>query len=557
MFKKMLALLSITLMMAATALAHENEAGKGDTSTSAHYYEEHVGARDGNRAIPEQVTKEHWAYKEIAQLVQKYSSDRKLIEGHPCPRDQLAQCFLAVLVKVTEKYKNEGAQAIRKDDIEIIASLDLALEDDLDKLDGYRLRRETIKEILVLVEPEVPAFEYMIGVNGFLRGDVASNFSLRDSSLSPGHGEARFLYRMKPYAYWHPTDWLDIHAEGQGYGYKGSHQEFNRFSLYQGFVEAKLPGSEVLALKAGRQEFSYGGTFILGPDSFFDGLSFDAARLRIKPVDSLTIDLLAGVYATPFSGGVKGSLAGGYVTYTASKNSSIEAYALRDTGSQEHHPGEHLDSWGQRSTVKLGPVSLEFEPVYQSGKLFNFATGANDNINAYGGHIDLAGETKLGGFKNTIFLSYAVGSGDTHAANKEFRNPNNDNSLVGDMGVIGDLSGVDVGGHHASGLQIYTLGLGIDLTDKLNFSATARKFISNSVEDGFSRRLGLETDFTLTYTMNKDYSLILGFDRFFTGKFFRDASGSDKDINYGYAMLAFNFDKTKRKLPSTTASPSR
>jgi len=57
--------------------------------------------------------------------------------------------------------------------------------------------------------------------------------------------------------------------------------------------------------------------------------------------------------------------------------------------------------------------------------------------------------------------------------------------------------------------------------------------------------------------MNKDYSLILGFDRFFTGKFFRDASGSDKDINYGYAMLAFNFDKTKRKLPSTTASPSR
>lgn len=71
--------------------------------------------------------------------------------------------------------------------------------------------------------------------------------------------------------------------------------------------------------------------------------------------------------------------------------------------------------------------------------------------------------------------------------------------------------------------------------------------MARSVEDGFSRQLGLETDLTLTYNPNKDLSLILGYDRFFTGQLFRDASGSDRDIDYGYAMVVFNWDKTRRK----------
>ena len=210
----------------------------------------------------------------------------------------------------------------------------------------------------MLAKPETPEFEYKVGVNGFLRGEGVGNFTLTDFSYAPGHGEGRFLYRVKPYAYWHPADWLDIHAEGQGYGFTGgSHQEYNKVSLYQGFVEAKIPGSELLALKGGRQEFSYGSTFILGPDSFYDGLSFDAARLRVKPVEPLTIDLLVGAYATPFSGGVEGNLAGAYATFTLSEGNAVEAYAFRDSGSTNHVPGEHLYTWGLRGTAKLGPVA--------------------------------------------------------------------------------------------------------------------------------------------------------------------------------------------------------
>jgi len=57
----------------------------------------------------------------------------------------------------------------------------------------------------------------------------------------------------------------------------------------------------------------------------------------------------------------------------------------------------------------------------------------------------------------------------------------------------------------------------------------------------------VETDFRLTWNINKDFSAIIGYDYFFTNKFFRDASGSDKDIDYGYAMLVFNFEKTRLK----------
>lgn len=509
-------------------------------------------AHEGQSEISAKVPKEHWSCKEIAELAAKYGALKKLPEKEYLEKKELAEPFLSVMEKVLTKCEIEGREAVPAEDLEQLAALHEALKEELVQYEGYQTRREEIEKMLA--KPEVPAFEYKVGVNGFLRGEWVGNFRLTDFSYAPAHGEGRFLYRAKPYAYWHPTDYLDIHAEGQGYGFAGgSHQEYNKISLYQGFIEAKLPGSDILALKGGRQEFSYGSTFILGPDSFYDGLSFDAARLRIKPIEPLTVDLLVGAYATPFSGGVEGNLAGAYATYAFSEGNAVEAYAFRDSGSTDHHAGEYLAIWGLRGTAKSGPFSLEFEPVYESGRTFNAVQGANDRIDAFGGHLDATFEAGLAGYNNKFFASYAYGSGSGNAANgvsaaREFRTPNNDNSLVGDMSVVGDMSGVTVGGHHASGLQISTLGWGIDLTKELNFSATGRHFLANNVEAGFSRRLGLESDFTLTYAMSEDLSLVLGYDRFFTGGFFRDATGSGRDIDYGYAMLQFNLSKSKPRL---------
>ena len=516
--------------------------------------------------IPAQVDSQHWAYKATTELAEKFEVEKKLPEGKPCPKEELLDCFIATLAKLAEKYDKEGTQAVSRDDLESIRTLIVALESDLFKIDGYRQIRRTVEQLLVQVEPAgVPYYKYIVGVNGFVRGEGQSNFNLPEASYTPRNDSGRLLYRVKPFVYYHPTSWLDIHLEGQGYGFTGESSDHD-LSLYQGFVEAKLPRQDVpgknwLALKAGRQEFNYGSAFVLGSDSFYNGLTFDAARLRVQPalpwLNYLTVDLLGGRYAYPSRDGVKGNLTGAYVTYEPAEDNTLEAYLFRDTGSDDRQAGERLNTLGFRSTSSAGMFGLEYEAVYQTGKLFNEGTGVNDKISAFGGHVDLTGEFKTGNYDNSIFLSYALGSGSQEAAdgvsfNREFRNSNNDSSLVGDMGLIGDLSGVDVGDSHASGLQVYTIGWGIDIPvgtaaqRMLNFSATGRKFVAGYVPEGFSRNLGIEADFTLTYSMNKDYSLIVGYDRFFTGKFFRDATGNDRDVDYAYAMLVFNYDWTKR-----------
>ena len=505
-------------------------------------------AREVHGDIPAKVPKDHWACREIEALAAKYSAVKRVPEGATLEKKELAAPLLAVIEKVLAKGELEGKEAVPAEDLERIAALHEALKEELAQYEGYQTRRESISKMLA--KPELPPFEYKAGINGFLRGEGVGNFRLTDSSYTPGQVEGRFVYRVKPYAYWHPIEWLDIHAEGQGYGFTGENLlEYNKYSLYQGFVEARFPGGEVLALKGGRQEFRYGSAFIIGSDSFFDGLSFDAARLRINMIEPLTVDFFGGAYATPFSGVVKGGLAGAYATYAISEGNAVEAYAFRDTGSAEHHAREYLAIWGLRGTTRSGPLSLEVEPVFESGLVFDTLGGKNDRIAAYGGHADLTLESVLAGYNSKLFASYAYGSGSANAVNgasfaREFKNPNNDNALMGDMGVAGDMSGVTVSGHHASGLQIYTLGFGVDLTREINFSTTGRYFVANAVENGFSKQLGLETDFTLTWNVYEGLSAIAGYDHFFTGGFFRDSSGSSGDIDYGYLLVQFDLSKS-------------
>ena len=519
-------------------------------------------AGDDGQGIPETVTIGHWSCRDVAELAKKYGATKRLpdsvvVGGKTCSRDKLARCLLSVLESVCARCDYEGCQALTDDDREKIARLHDALKAELSRYQGYQEIRETIERLLA--RPEMPPFVIRAGIGGFLRGEGAESFRLPDLSYDPGHSEGRFLYRIKPYVYWHPTDYLDIHVEAQGYGFDGSSRHSGRFNLYQGFVEARPPGSGLLALKLGRQEFTYGSTFILGSNSFFDGLVFDSARLRVKPSDGLSVDLLGGYYGTAFNNRLSGDIEGMYATYAFSGADALEGYFFRDTGheaSTPRRPGEQLLICGLRGTAGIGPLSVELEPVLESGEVFNPATSRNDDVSAYGGHIDLTAGADIIGFHNKFVSSMAFGSGSPGAAagtdlGGEFRNPDNDTYLVGDMHVIGDLSGVSIAGHHASGIQDYTLGWGIVVMDDLNFSATGHYFLANDAPRGISRRIGLETDFTLSYTINKDMSLIVGYDRFFTGGFFRGASGRGDDIGYGYAMLNFDFNVARLKRPRT------
>ncbi|RQW86849.1 MAG: hypothetical protein EHM79_08870, partial [Geobacter sp.] len=314
-------------------------------------------AEDESVFTPKMVAPGHWSCRDLDDLESRYGISPNPATGSPAySRSDLAAKLYAVLQKVAEKCEAGGRDVVPAEDWEKIARLHGQFKEYLGMIEGYQPRRESIESLLFPTEE--PTFLLKYGVKGFLRGEGAGNFRLPELGYNPDHAEGRFLYRVLPYVSWHPTDFLAIHLEGQGYGYTGGSQYLGKYSLYQGYVEGRLPETDLLSLKVGRQELVYGSAFILGSNSWFQGLTFDAARVRVKPLNALTLDLLGGWYATPWSDGMKGNIVGGYARYDFGGGTVLEAYGFNDTGSAEHHSGEYLNIWGLRAAAELGPVLL-------------------------------------------------------------------------------------------------------------------------------------------------------------------------------------------------------
>ena len=387
-----------------------------------------------------------------------------------------------------------------------------------------------------------------LGLDSMVRAETATNFSLGSFSFTPGNDEGRILFRLRPSVTVNPSENLTARVEGQWYAFYDD-RDFSEFTLYQGFVEGTVAGAKKLSVKAGRQEFVYGSGFLLGNDAFYDGLSFDALKASLKPANGVSVDLFGGQYVRRNSGGIAGKLYGIYATYAPRETLSVDLYGFRDTGGagETHVGGDHERTYsvGTRFTGNTAgkKVAFEVEPVYQFGRK-NRDGASHDHISAYGGHVDVTIDPPLGRYPGMIFLSYAYGSGDGNPQEgkfTEFHNPNNDTSLIGDMNVIGELSGIVVGDSAASGLHVFTAGGGVDLTEKLNLSLDGHYFRAVKVPAGFSREIGIETNLIFTYKLNDRISLLASANRFFTGGFFKDAAASGKDIDYVYAQLQATF----------------
>ncbi|WP_145019901.1 hypothetical protein [Geobacter argillaceus] len=85
-----------------------------------------------------------------------------------------------------------------------------------------------------------------------------------------------------------------------------------------------------------------------------------------------------------------------------------KAYLFRDTGGIDRHDGEQLYICGGRGTAIFGPIFLEVEPVYESGRRFNPSSGTNERISAYGGHLDATINAPVAGHNSRLFLSYGT-----------------------------------------------------------------------------------------------------------------------------------------------------
>ncbi len=154
--------------------------------------------------------------------------------------------------------------------------------------------------------PEAPS-TVKLGLDSLVRPESAMNFSLGSFSFTPGNDEGRILFRLRPSVAVTPSENLTARVEGQWYAFYDD-KDFSLASLYQGYAEGVLPGGKGVSLKAGRQELVYGSTFLLGADTFYDGLSFDAMKVSVKPSEKISIDLFGGEYVKKWAGGIEGKL---------------------------------------------------------------------------------------------------------------------------------------------------------------------------------------------------------------------------------------------------------
>jgi len=61
------------------------------------------------------------------------------------------------------------------------------------------------------------------------------------------------------------------------------------------------------------------------------------------------------------------------------------------------------------------------------------------------------------------------------------------------------------------------------------------------VFSGFTKDLDMELDLPISYRLKKGIFFIVRINKFYTGRFFEQATGSKKNINYAYIQAQIEF----------------
>jgi len=384
-----------------------------------------------------------------------------------------------------------------------------------------------------------------------LRYDATQNQSLEDFSYDPGKSETQLLNRTRIHVESQPADWVRIYFEPQFYGRWGGFNNEDRLSVYQGYVEFPKLGQLPVDLRVGRQDFVYGSAFFMGNDDFYRGLNWDGARIRVKPLCNLSVDLLAVRLVNYTSNKAEQpGLYGFYSTYSGIRDADWDFYFFYNrhgfNNLYEHLSGSPL--WftaGTRFAMKMiERLNLEFEPMYQFGRLRNPDRGGDDQIRAYGGHVDVTYEFPLP-YEPRLMASYAFGTGDSNSKDNTFREFQgsiyNDSLLFGDMSLVPDASGIDIGDVRASGMKVVTVSSSLKLSPKLSLCLDWHHFTADKTPKGFTKTIGCETDLFLTYALSERVNILASANRFFTGDIFRQATGENKDVDYFFLQTQIEF----------------
>ncbi|MDP3790429.1 MAG: alginate export family protein [Candidatus Omnitrophota bacterium] len=395
---------------------------------------------------------------------------------------------------------------------------------------------------------------YNIGAEERVRGDFVTNQNLGDFSYAPDTHDEQILSRTRVNFLLSPIKELKVFAEGQFYMREDNEgdSDYSKGNLYQAYAELSDMEHIPLEAKVGRQQLCYGSGFFLGTNDFYDGLVWDAAKARVLLGDKFWVDGIAARYVNLNKGTSKDrpALYGAYSQYEITEDTTADLYFFYHHGGFEFFHSDLADdaTWYTIGTRFAGKIMEQFdyeiEPLYQFGNIENEERGAHDTISAYGGHVE-AGYTFKSKYNPRLFAGYAFGSGDNKTDDKyysEFHgNIYNDQYIVGDISLVPDVSGITVGDFRASGMHIIIGGISMDLHPRINLNIDYHYFLADKTPADISRNIGSEVNVIANFKITENVNLILSANRFFLGRFFKDAVDSRKDINYFYVQTQIKF----------------
>lgn len=411
-----------------------------------------------------------------------------------------------------------------------------------------KCRRRAEPPLAPVAEAHLAEWTVQLGGQVRARADFGRSQNLTDFTVAPDRDESQLLQRSRFNAsIGHSALDATLFLQGQWYGRWGGVDRRSDLDLYQGYLEWANPLGLPITLRAGRQELSYGSMFFIGPNDFYNGLAWDGLKATVRPIEDLAIEAVASRMAQLNPGDPEIYLTGVYTSYRFGPDTGLDGYLFYNRGGfpffhrefELEDSGQQWFTLGARATGKSRGFDAEFEPQFQWGRV-NAAMGdGKDDVRAYGGHIDL-GYTAPLRWRPRVFGAYALGSGHNdiaHGRYGEFHGTLfNDTYLVGDTSVVTDLSGVTMNGVHASGMHVAVGGISVTPVEVLTLVLDAHRFVADKTPDHFSKDIGVEVNLAVGYKPSERVCLLFSINRFLTGQFFRQTTGSSQNVDYVYVQ---------------------
>ena len=383
----------------------------------------------------------------------------------------------------------------------------------------------------------------------------------RHVDFEPRSQDTYYLSRLRFEVGVQPSSWLRLHLQGQD----ASAPAFNDRSALEGIANAldvrqayaEFGGGETgpWALRAGRQELSFGDERLVGADNYWDALgqTFDALRLTYaKP--SFRLDWFGAFLLPPRHGRLDRAATGNqlYGFYSSFANGPggavVEPYflwkssrrLLDEAGRSGHHD---VYTWGVRAEGDL-PRRFDYnvELALQRGHVLR------DSIAAWAGHWEIGYKLREPEDAPRVALEYNFGSGDGDPEDGH-RRTFDELYPAGYNGFGMSDPFAWMNSHNLSGYAEWKV------SRRWQLSLGYRGFWLATLRDGLyldpetwlardpgapSSHVGNQVSFLATHEFSKRWQLHFGYARFFPGSYLKHSS-YDGALSTPFVMWNYRF----------------